>query len=103
MRFLVGEADDLVLDRRAVARSAAANLARVHRRAVQVRADQVVDRRRGLGGVANDLRDRDGVGREAEGTGWIVARLRLALREVDGPAVEPTGGAGLEARQFEPG
>ena len=99
--ILVGEAHHLVLDRRAVARPAALDLPRVHRRAVQVRADQVVDRLVGVGDVAIELRLRDPVGREAERPRIVVAGLQLALREVDGAAVEPAGRAGLEARELE--
>ncbi len=42
MRRPVGEADHLVLDRRAIARADATDLAGVHRRAVEVGADDVV-------------------------------------------------------------
>ena len=58
MPVLVGEAHDLVLDRRAVARPARLDLARVHRRPVQVGADQVVDRLVRVGDVAVHLRLR---------------------------------------------
>ena len=75
---LVGEAHDLVLDRRAIARPAALDLAGVHRRAVQVRADQVVHRRVGVGDVAIELRLRDALGGEAERPRIGVAGLRLA-------------------------
>ena len=101
MAVLVGEAHDLVLDRRAVARPAALDLARVHRRPVQVGADQLVDRLVGVGDVAIELRLRDALGREAERPRLGVAGLRLALVEVDGAAVEPAGRAGLEAGQLE--
>ena len=56
MALLVGEADDLVLDRRAVARAGGLDLPGVHRRAVEVGADQVVDRLVGVGDLAVHLR-----------------------------------------------
>ena len=56
--ILVGEAHHLVLDRRAVARPATLDLPGVHRGAVQVGADQVVDLGRGVGDVAHQLRLR---------------------------------------------
>ena len=80
MPILVGEAHDLVLDRRTVARPAALDLAGVHRRPVQVGADEIVDRLVGVGDVAIHLRLRDALGGEAERPRVVVAGLRFALR-----------------------
>ena len=44
---------------------------------------------------------RDPLGGEAEGPGIRVAGLKLALREVDGPAIDATRRAGLEASELE--
>ena len=68
---------------------------------MQVLADQVVNRWRCFSGVANDLRHGNLVGAEAERPRDVVARLHLALAEVDRAAVQPTGRPGFEARQLK--
>ena len=50
----------------------------------------------GAGDAALDLRVLDALGQRRERLGRIVARLHLDRRPVDGPAVEPRRGAGLE-------
>ena len=80
MPRLVGEAHDLVFDRRAIARAARVDLAAVHRRAMQIRADQVVDRFVGVRDVAGQLLDVELVGEKRE-------RLRARRR----PAAAPVG------------
>ncbi len=55
----------------------------------------------GRGDVAVELRLIDPVGQEREGDRVVVARLGLQAFEVDGPAVEPGGRAGLEPMQLE--
>src|SRR5439155_607740 len=82
-------------------RAAAGDLPGIHRRPVEVGADEVVDRPVGGGDVAVHLRLGEAPGGEAERPRLGVAGLRLALREVDGPAVEAAGGAGLEAGELE--
>src|SRR5207249_4080026 len=99
---LLREADHLVLDARAVPRATATDLARVHRGAVQVGPDEVVDRFVRLGEVADDLWDGDAVRGEAERPRRVVAGGDGELGEVDGAAVEPARGAGLEPGQLEP-
>src|SRR5262249_36976279 len=98
---LVGEADDLVLYGRAVARPAALNLSRVHRRPLEVGTDQPVHLLVGVGDVAIELRLRDPRGGEAERPRLGVAGLYLGPGEVDGAAVEPARRAGLEAGELE--
>ncbi len=97
MRFLVREFDDLVLDRGAIARADAVNLAAVHGRAMHVLADDAMRLRRGVGDVARHLRLRDPAGAEAERRGVGVARLRGETRPVDGAAIQTRRRAGLEA------
>ena len=55
----LAEAHDLVLDRRAIARPAARDLPGIHRRAMHVRPDDLVRRRRRAGDAAVDLRRFD--------------------------------------------
>ena len=94
--LLVGEADDLVFDRRAVARADGVDLPRVHRRARDVFADDAQRLRRGVGDVAADLALGNLAGAEAEGRRLGVAGLLLEARPVDGAAVEARRGSGLE-------
>ncbi len=51
--------------------------------------------------VTVELRTRDPPGQEREGDRVVVARLAHQAVEVDGPAVEPRGRAGLEPSQLE--
>ena len=62
MAVAVAEADDFVLDRRAIARTAALDLAGIHRRAVHIGPDHVMGLRRRAGNPALDLRGHDPVG-----------------------------------------
>ena len=101
MFVAVGEADDLVLDGRAVAGAGAFDLAAVHGSAMEVGADEVVDAGVGVGDVAGQLGLVDPVGQEGEGDGVGVAGLGFEAGEVDGAAIEARGGAGLEAEEFE--
>src|SRR5258706_9639156 len=64
--WLVGEADDLVLDRRAVAGAGRLDLAGVHRRTVKVRADQIMGNGAGVGQVTEHLRQGDAVREDRE-------------------------------------
>ena len=99
VHFLVGELDDLVFDRRAVARADRLNLPAVHGRAVHVLADDAMRLGRGVGDVAGDLRVvmRDALGAETERCGIVVAGLHGEARPVDGASVEAGRSAGLEA------
>src|SRR5581483_10459411 len=101
MPFLVGEADDLILDGRAIAWPTPLNLPRIHRRPPKVGADDVVDCRRRVGDMAIELRLRDVLGRETEGSRVGIAGLRFAFGEVDGAAIEPAWRAGLEAGELK--
>ncbi len=55
VRRAIRESHDLVLDRRAIARTAALDLTRIHRRAGEIRADDLVRRRRRRRDPAADL------------------------------------------------
>src|SRR5205085_3250620 len=99
--ILVGKTDDLVLNRRAVAWPSRLDLTGVHRRPVQIGPDDSVDLLVGVRDVAVELVLRDALGHEAERLRIEVARLRLEPVEIDGPAVESAGRAGLEAGQLE--
>ena len=71
----VGEPDDLVLDRGAVAHALRGDLAGVHRRPMKIAADQHMALGRRVGDPAVDLRIGDPVGHEARGAGRVVAGL----------------------------
>src|SRR5262249_59192624 len=85
----VAELDDLVLDRRAVARPAAEDLAGIHWRAVDVLTDDPVGRVRGPGDAALDLRRVDARGEGRKRLRRVVPGLHLQARPVDAGALEP--------------
>ena len=100
--LLFGEGHHLGLDARAVARPCAGDAARIERRAVEVRADDVVRALVGVGEVAARAvhgRVRGGVG-EALRLG--VALLQLHAREVHAAGVHARRGARFEAPQRKP-
>ncbi len=97
----VGEADDLVFDRRTVPRTGALDLARIHRCAVKVGSDHIVHCSIGVGDVAVELRLRQSLREEREGHRLGVSRLWLQAAEVDRPPVQPRWRAGLESQQLE--
>jgi hypothetical protein len=99
---LVGEANHLVFDRRAVARTGTLDLAGVHRRLVQVRADQLVRLLGGPGDVAQALpRVLVAAAKEGEHRTRLVAGLGLEPREVHAAPVHPWRRAGLQAPDRE--
>ena len=96
---LVGKLDDLVFNRRAIARADGLNLPAVHRRAVHVLADDAMRFGRSPGDVARHLRImmRNALGAEAEWR-WVgVSGLFLKPRPVDGAAIESRRSASLQA------
>ena len=98
MRVLVGEAVDLVLDGRAVARTHALDHAGEHRTAVEAGADDLVRAGIGVGDPAGQLlRMLRGAAHEAEHRHRVqVAGLFGALGEIDGAAVQARRGAGFQ-------
>ena len=103
MAVAIAEADDLVLDRRAIARAAALDLAGIHRRAMHIGPDHLMGRRRGPGDAALDLRRGDPLGHHRKRLRRIVAGLHLHRGPVDGRAVEPRRRAGLQPPEGEAG
>ena len=102
MPVAFAEAHDLVLDRWAIARPAARDLAGIHRRAVNIVADDPVRRLGGAGDAALDLGLLDALGQRRERLRRLVAGLHLDRGPVDGAAVEPRRRAGLEATERKP-
>src|SRR5690606_19539518 len=101
MALLLGEAHDLVLDRRAVTRPDALDRPGVHRRAVEVLANDLVSPLVRPRDVAFDLRQRDRGRRIRERDRRIVARLRRRLAPVDRRRLDARGRAGLEPAALE--
>src|SRR5579871_3699749 len=99
MHLLVRELDDLVLDRRAVARTDRLNLPAVHRGPVNVFADNAVRLGRGVCDVARHLRVvmSDPLRAEAERRRVDVAGLGSETRPVNTASVETRRSAGLQA------
>src|SRR5262249_37517147 len=87
--------------RRTVARPLALDLAGVHRGAVEVGADEIVDRLVGVGDVAAHLWLGDALRSEAERPRLGGAGLLLAPGEGNRPAVQPACRPGLEAGELE--
>ena len=109
MSVAIGEPNDLVLDRGAVARTAfRLDLSGVHRGQVEIGADQIVHRRRGSGLEAGDLPDvretpvgKRALGQKREPTRPVVPNLLRQRGEIDGLPPEARRRAGLEAAEFE--
>jgi len=98
----VGEADHLVLDRGAVARTDALDLPGVQRRAVQRAADDLVGARGGVGDPARHLaRVVLDPAQERHHRQRVVARLHLHHRVVQGAAVDARRRAGLQSFDHE--
>ena len=95
--LLVGEANDLVFDARAVPRPPRLDLAGEHRRAMEIGPDEVVDLGRGSRDPADHLLTVDRVGQERERLRLGITRLLVELRKVDARRRQPTGRARLEA------
>ncbi len=93
------ETDDLVLDRRAIARAPAIDLAGIHRRTMDIRPDDGVGGLGGPGDAALDLRVLDPGGQGRERLRRLIARLHIQRGPVDGPAIETGRRAGLQAAE----
>ena len=78
MAVALAEADDLVLDRGAIARAAALDLPGIHRRAMHIGPDDRVGGLGGAGDAALDLRIFDALGQHRERLRRLVAGLHLA-------------------------
>src|SRR4030095_6234551 len=96
---LVGELDDLVFDRGTVAWTDGLNLATVHRRTMNVFADDAVGLFSREGNVAGHLFVvmRHSLRAEAERRGVVVARLDLEARPIDSTSVETRRRAGFKS------
>src|SRR5208282_3316413 len=75
MPFLFREAHHLVLHRRAVARAAALNRARVHRRAADVRANNLMCPGISKGQMTGELRLSDTLSAKRKWRRWLIAGL----------------------------
>src|SRR4029079_10331564 len=98
VRNLLGKLDDLVFNRRAVARPDGMDLPAVHRRTMNIFADDAMRFRQSPRDVTGHLRIMVGhsPGTKAEGSGIGIAGLHLKLGPVDSPAVESRRRPGLE-------
>ena len=101
MALLVGESDDFVLDRRAIARPGRLDLPGVHRRAVQIRADQLMRHGARVGQMTEHLRQLEPVGEDRERPRLFVAGRLLELRKVDGVLRHARRRPGLQPSEAE--
>lgn len=97
----LGEPHDLVLDRRAVAWPNRRDLPGIHRRPVEVRADQGVCRRGRFSNGTGDLPRLDAVGQEGEWLRRLVAWLRRQARPIDRASPQAWRRPGLEPAERE--
>src|SRR5579864_4733209 len=96
MPLFVRKAHHLVLDRRAVAWAAALNRPRVHRRAPDVRANQLVRSRVGEGQMTWELRPCDAFRAKRKWRRRLIAGLHLETRVIDSAAIEARTRTGLQ-------
>src|SRR5262249_55571090 len=102
-----GELDHLVFERWAVAWTDAANLSVEERRAIEVRAHELVNAIVRVEQVTVDLRSFDTSGHERERDRLRIAALHCKLPaahlaiEVDARAIEPRWSTGLQSSPFE--
>ena len=101
MPIFVREPHDFIFDRRAIARAARLDLPGIHRRTMQIRADQLVDRVVGESDPARELRLIEVIREKRKRLRLIVAGLQFGPTVVDRAAVEPRRRAGFEAAQLE--
>src|SRR5688572_10084184 len=101
MPRLVGEAYHLVFDRRTIARPATTYLPAVHRRAVQVGANQIVDGIIRVSDVAWKLVKCEPIGKVRKWLGLIITRLQLNTLVVDRASVQPRRRAGFKTGELE--
>src|SRR5512142_2131508 len=99
--LLLGEPDDLVFDRRTVARARRFDLTRIHRRAMQIGADQVVRFGARVRQMAKYLREREPIGDDREWTRRFIAGRLLDPREVDGCLCDARRRSGLQTAEAE--
>src|ERR1700730_13658585 len=96
MPIALAEAHDLVLDRGAITRPFARDLARIHRRAVDVVADDAMSGGVRARNAALNLGVIDALRQHRERLGRLVPRSHLPCGPVDGATVEPRRRSGLE-------
>ncbi|MEY9611533.1 hypothetical protein ABIF21_004407 [Bradyrhizobium elkanii] len=102
MAVTVAEADDLVLDRGAIARSGALDLTGIHRRAMHIGPDHLMGRGRRPGDAALDLRRRNPVSHDRKRLRRLVSGLHFDRGPVDRSAVEARRRSGLEPAERKP-
>src|ERR1035438_1448473 len=99
MRKLIGELDDLVFNRRTIARAGRLNLPAIHGRAMDVLADNAVRFFGSESDVARHLRVvmRHALGAKTERSGIGISGLKFEARPVDGASVKAGRGSGFQA------
>src|SRR5262249_34873437 len=101
MAVLIGELDHLVLDRGAIARADADDLAAVKRRAADVVTNRLMEFLIRISDVTGNLALSDGPGPEGKRRRDFITRLLLEGLEVDRTSVESGRSAGLEPGDSE--
>ena len=97
----IGEANNLVLYRRAVSRTSRFDLPGIHWRALNIGADHLVGLFRRAGDAAINLRRRDPLRQIRKGHRRRIARLHVETRPIDRAAIQPWGRSGLQPAEQE--
>ena len=103
MRRLVGEPHDLVLDRRAIARTATGQMSAVDRTLTEIGGDDFVRLLVGRGDTAGDLGDVDPLGQKTKGNRLAVGGLHFQPVPADRSAVEPSRRPRLQSAHLKSG
>ena len=101
MALAICEADDFVLDRRAIARAAPRYRAGIDGGAMRIRADDAMGLGGGAGDVARALRRSDGRRQRGKELGLCVAVLDFEPLPIDRQAVESWRSSGFQPRKVE--
>src|SRR5436190_605946 len=99
MTVAVAKPNNLVLNRGAIARTAALDLAGIHRGSMNVGPDDIMSCGRRAGDTTLDLGVRNPTGQHRKWLRRIITRLHFGFRPVDGGSVEPRRRTGFQAAQ----
>ena len=102
MAILIGKADNLVFDRRAITGPAGIDLPAVHRRAMEICPDQFVDVFIGIGDPAGKLLALQPVSQKGKGLRALVTGLEFGLGPIDRAAVESGRRTRFESVEAKP-
>ncbi len=101
MASLFSKADNLVLNRRAVTWPGAVDLTAIHRRFVQVIADNLVGLLIGVSHITRDLFLLNALGHVRKGQGLVITWLQGQLAIINGTTIQTGRGSRLQTTQLK--